>query len=115
MSNQQYTDDVKEDGRSPGGVELGEIINKVKAALIDAQDQPDMGAKLQNVELTLQTVAKAEGGPQLKFRILVVDVQLGGTVGAENVQTIKLAITPPKPQQKKIGEDSAGDIRGSLV
>ncbi|MDQ6693869.1 MAG: hypothetical protein M3014_05530 [Chloroflexota bacterium] len=115
MSNQQYTGDVQDDEHSPGGVELGEIINTVKAALIDAQEQPDMGAKLQSVELTLQTVAKAEGGPQLKFKILVVDVQLGGTIGAENVQTIKLAITPPKSQRTKLDGYSTGDIRGSLV
>jgi|HubBroStandDraft_1064217.scaffolds.fasta_scaffold02596_4 hypothetical protein len=76
-----------------GVVTIQAVLTQVRSALVNVQ--ADLKGKqlppLASVDLTLQTVVSAEGGPTIKLWI----ISLGATREKDETQTVTIHLTPP--------------------
>jgi hypothetical protein len=78
------------------GVDIDEIIAKVKKAIRDVEERSlreDMKFKVEKLELTLKTFTSKDAGGKITLKI-PIEISLGGKVANQHTQTIGLTLVP---------------------
>lgn len=103
------------------GVDIGEVIRRVKEAVAAVQQeqaartaQSGVSVEVERLELTLKAVAQRSSGGSVSLRIPVIGQELGGglDVSRQDLQTVELSLVPPAGVSKGIG---SWDIKDELV
>lgn len=82
-----------------GFLDLADAIRGLRAELEAAIDERDWGGsrlrfRLKPIQLTLQAVAKREGGAEGKVRWYVIEAGANASLASEVTQTIQLELEP---------------------
>jgi len=82
-----------------GFLDLADAIHGLRAELEKAIDERDWGGsrlrfRLKPIQLTLQAVAKREGGAEGKVRWYVIEAGANASLASEVTQTLQLELEP---------------------
>lgn len=77
---------------------MADLINSIKRALVIKQNKmQEFGINIKNVELTIKTVAIADGGTNISLQIPILGkLLLGSKISEKSLQTTTLTLVPSK-------------------
>lgn len=94
------------------GVDIEEIIVKVKKAIRDVEEQSlreDMQFKVDKLEITLKAFTSKDAGGKITLKI-PIEISLGGKVTDQKIQTIALTLVPVEEMRVFGREDVEQDL-----
>ncbi len=98
MSEESITLAQNYNGFEIKSMPMADLINSIKRALIIKQNEmQEFGINLKNVELTIKTVAIADGGANLSLQIPILGkLLLRSKISEKSMQTTTLKLIPFK-------------------
>lgn len=72
---------------------VAELRRELRSAAVAAEGE-DLQFELGPVEVTLSVKVVKSADPSVRFRLAVVDLGVGASLSKEDVQTVKLTLTP---------------------
>ncbi|MGZ4947913.1 MAG: trypco2 family protein, partial [Halobacteriota archaeon] len=97
---------------SNDGINIDEIIVKVKRAIRDVERQSameDMQFKVDKLELTLKAFTSKDAGGKITLK-MPIEVSLGGKITDQKMQTIELTLVPAEEMRTFEYEDIEKDL-----
>ncbi|MGZ4846514.1 MAG: trypco2 family protein [Halobacteriota archaeon] len=94
------------------GVDIDQIIGKVKKAIRDVERQSaveDMQFKVDKLELTLKAFTSKDAGGKITLKI-PIEISLGGKITDQKMQTIALTLVPVEEMHTFGYEDIQQDL-----
>jgi len=98
------------------GVDIAEIIVKVKKAIRDVEERSlreDMQFEVEKLELTLKTFTSKDAGGKITLKI-PIEISVGGKVANQQTQTIALTLVPAEEMHTFGHEDVEQDLVDSI-